>query len=127
MSPNAQKQIRSYQLKEYVEWSLQMWGKSTVTKSKQLEYSICLMNGVKNLLNKLISNGALLMKKNIKTNILNTINVNGSYLLLNNNNDKYGNNYIFSLNNILLDNDISGNPDDINDYKKIILIIILLY
>ena len=75
---------------------------------------------IKNTVNKLISNGALLMKKNIKTNILNTINVNGSYLLLNNNNDKYGNNYIFSLNNILLDNDISGNPDDINDYKKII-------
>ena len=46
---------------------------------------------IKNTVNKLISNGALLMKKNIKTNILNTINVNGSYLLLNNNNDKYGN------------------------------------
>ena len=75
---------------------------------------------IKNTVNKLIANGALLMKKNIKTNILNTININGSYLLLNNNNDKNGNNYIFSLNNILLDNDISDNAYDLHEYKKII-------
>ena len=75
---------------------------------------------IKNAVNKLISNGALLMKKNIKTNILNTISINGSYLLLNNNNDKYGNNYKFSPHSILLNNDISGNSDDLNDYKNII-------
>ena len=77
---------------------------------------------IKNTVNKLISNGALLMKKNIKTNILNTININGAYLLLNNknDNDKYISNYKFSFNNILLDNDISNNADDLNDYKKII-------
>ena len=79
------------------------------------------LNKIKNTINKLVSNGALCMKKNLKTNFLNTININGSYLLLNkNNNDKYDNNYIFSLNTILLDNDVSGKFNDLNEYKKII-------
>lgn len=36
ISPNSQKQIGSYQLKEYPEWSLQMWEERTVTKANQV-------------------------------------------------------------------------------------------
>ena len=75
---------------------------------------------IKNEVNKLISNGAKYMKKNIKTNILNSININGFYLLLNQSNDKYGNNYKLTLNKLLLNNDISNNASDLSDYQKII-------
>ena len=50
---------------------------------------------IKNKLNKLISSGALLMKKNIKTNMLNSLSINGLYLLLNKSLDKNGNNFEF--------------------------------
>ena len=75
---------------------------------------------IKNHVNKLISNGSLFMKNNIKTNILNSININGLYLLLNNNNDKYGNNYKFVINKLILNNDIDNDENEISDYKKII-------
>ena len=70
----------------------------------------------KNYVGKLIENGAALMKKNIKTNVLNSININGCYFLLNKNNDKYGNNYKFTLNKLLLNDGINN----LSDYKKVI-------
>lgn len=73
---------------------------------------------IKNSLKKLISEGAKFMKDNIKTNVLNSMDINGSYLLLDKSNDKYGNNYKFSLNNIILNSDISNNAEDLTDYKK---------
>ena len=60
------------------------------------------------------------MKDNIKTNVLNSMDINGSYLLLDKSNDKYGNNYKFSLNNIIVNSDISNNAEDLTDYKKTI-------
>ena len=73
---------------------------------------------LKNEVNKLISNGGLFVKKNIKTNILNSININGLYLLFNNNNEKYWNK--LTLNKLILNNDISNNVDNLSDYQKII-------
>ena len=73
---------------------------------------------IKNILNKLISNGALLMKKTSKENMLNQFNVNGLYLTLNKNGDKYGDNYNLSLDKLILNNDID---EDIKvDYNNII-------
>ena len=73
---------------------------------------------IKNELNKLISNGALLMKKNSKENLLNQFNINGLYLTLNKNDDKYGNNYKLSLDKLILNYDID--EDIKNDYNNII-------
>ena len=59
----------------------------------------------------------------MKTNILNSNNINGLYCILNNNKDKYeGNNYKFELKELSLNNDIdnSNNKNEISDYKKII-------
>jgi hypothetical protein len=79
---------------------------------------------IKSQVNKLVSNGALFMNNNIKTNILNSININGLYCILNNTNDKYGyNNYKFIIKELLLNNDIridNNNPNEKFDYKKII-------
>ena len=75
---------------------------------------------IKNRLNNLISNGASLMKKNIKTNMLNSLNINGLYLLLNKNSDKYGNNYSFIVKKLSLNNAISNNDKDLSDYKRLI-------
>jgi len=77
---------------------------------------------IKNRLNKLILNGASLMKKNIKTNMLNSLNINGIYLLLNKSLDKYGNNYSFIVNKLSLNNEITNNNNnkDLSDYKKLI-------
>ena len=83
------------------------------------EYINKILNpNIKNEVKKLISNGGLFMKKNIKTNILNSININGFYILLNNNNEKFGNN--LTLNKLILNNDISNNVDNLSDYQKII-------
>ena len=79
---------------------------------------------IKSQVNKLVSNGALFMNNNIKTNILNSININGLYCILNNTNDKYGyNNYKFLIKELLLNNDIridNNNANEKFDYKKII-------
>jgi hypothetical protein len=79
---------------------------------------------IKSQVNKLVSNGALFMNNNIKTNILNSININGLYCILNNTNDKYGyNNYKFIIKDLLLNNDIridNNNANEKFDYKKII-------
>ena len=73
---------------------------------------------IKNILNKLISNGASLMKKNSKENMLNQFNVNGLYLALNKNGNKYGDNYNLSLDKLILNHDID---EDIKvDYNNII-------
>ena len=58
------------------------------------------------------------MKKNSKENILNQFNINGLYLALNKNEDKYGNNYNLVLNKLILNKDI--NSDIIADYNSII-------
>ena len=73
---------------------------------------------IKNYLNKLISNGSSLMKKNSKENILNQFNINGLYLTLDENEDKYGNNYNLVLNKLILNKDV--NNDIIADYNTII-------
>jgi len=77
---------------------------------------------IKNRLNKLISSGASLMKKNIKTNMLNSLNINGIYLLLNKSLDKYGNNYAFIVKKLSLNNKITNNNNnnDLSDYKRLI-------
>ena len=61
---------------------------------------------IKNILNKLISNGASLMKNNPKENMLNQFNVNGLYLTLNKNGNKYSDNYNLSLDKLILNHDI---------------------
>ena len=92
-----------------------------INKNNEENYLDKILNPkIKNELNKLISDGKKSMEKNIKTNILSSININGIYLLLNNNNAKYGDNYKFSLNKLAFNNDISNNDDDLSDYKKII-------
>ena len=73
---------------------------------------------IKNEVEKLISNGALYMKKNLKTNILSSININGLYCLLKNN--KNNNNYKFLIKKLSLNNDIDNKEEEISDYKKII-------
>ena len=50
---------------------------------------------IKNLLNKLFSYGYKFMKDNIKTDILNSMDINGSYLLLDKTNDKYSHKFKF--------------------------------
>ena len=73
---------------------------------------------IKNILNKLISNGTSLMKKNSKENMLNQFNVNGLYLMLNKNGNKYSDNYNLSLDKLILNHDID---EDIKvDYNNII-------
>ena len=73
---------------------------------------------IKNILNKLISNGASLMKNNPKENMLNQFNVNGLYLTLNKNGNKYCDNYNLSLDKLILNHDID---EDIKvDYNNII-------
>ena len=73
---------------------------------------------IKNILNKLISNGASLMKNNPKENMLNQFNVNGLYLTLNKNGHKYCDNYNLSLDKLILNHDID---EDIKvDYNNII-------
>ena len=73
---------------------------------------------IKNILNKLISNGTSLMKKNSKENMLNQFNVNGLYLMLNKNGNKYSDNYNLSLDKLILNHDID---EDIKvDYNDII-------
>ena len=73
---------------------------------------------IKNILNKLISNGASLMKNNPKENMLNQFNVNGLYLMLNKNGNKYSDNYNLSLDKLILNHDID---EDIKvDYNNII-------
>ena len=71
---------------------------------------------IKNELAKLISNGASLMKKNSKINSLNQFNINGLYLSLNKNEEKYGNNYKLALNKLVLNSDID--EENISDYNK---------
>ena len=73
---------------------------------------------IKNEVNKLISNGAALMKKNSKNNCLNQFNINGLYLTLNTNGEKYGNNYNLELNKLILNSDIED--ELLPDYNKII-------
>ena len=58
------------------------------------------------------------MKKNSKENILNNFNINGMFLLLNKNDNAYGNNYNLVLNKININNDISNEKKD--NYSKII-------
>ena len=73
---------------------------------------------IKNILNKLISNGTSLMKNNSKENMLNQFNVNGLYLTLNKNGNKYSDNYNLSLDKLILNHDID---EDIKvDYNNII-------
>ena len=73
---------------------------------------------IKNILNKLISNGASLMKNNPKENMLNQFNVNGLYLTLNKNGNKYSDNYNLSLDKLILNHEID---EDIKvDYNNII-------
>ena len=73
---------------------------------------------IKKELKKLITNGKILMKKNSKENILNNFNINGMFLLLNKNDNAYGNNYNLVLNKININNDISNEKKD--NYNKII-------
>ena len=73
---------------------------------------------IKKEINKLISNGASIMKKNPKVNVLNQFNINGLYLTLNKNEDKYGNNYNLALNKLILNSDLDN--DILPDYNKII-------
>lgn len=90
-------------------------------KTDKINYISKIINPkIKTFVNKLVSNGCLYMKKNTKTNILNSINIDGMYLVLNTNNDVYGNNYKFGLNKILINSDISDNNNDLDVYKKII-------
>ena len=73
---------------------------------------------IKKQLNKLISSGASLMKTSSKVNDLNQFNVNGLYLSLDKNGEKYGNNYNLVLNKLILNHDID--KDIISDYNNII-------
>jgi len=73
---------------------------------------------VKKEINKLISDGASLMKKNSKINGLNQFNINGLYLTLIKNGEKYGNNYNLELNKLILNSDVEN--EFLSDYKKII-------
>ena len=73
---------------------------------------------VKKEINKLISEGASLMKKNSKINGLNQFNINGLYLALIKNGEKYGNNYNLELNKLILNSDVEN--EFLSDYKKII-------
>ena len=73
---------------------------------------------VKKEINKLISEGASLMKKNSKINGLNQFNINGLYLTLIKNGEKYGNNYNLELNKLILNSDVEN--EFLSDYKKII-------
>ena len=73
---------------------------------------------VKKEINKLISDGASLMKKNSKINGLNQFNINGLYLTLIKNGEKYGNNYNLELNKLILNGDLEN--EFLSDYKKII-------
>ena len=61
---------------------------------------------IKNKVNKLISEGDLLMKKNLKLNISNNYNVNGLYFSLNKGGEKYSINYNIKLNKLILNSDI---------------------
>ena len=58
------------------------------------------------------------MKKNSKINCLNQFNINGLYLTLNTNGEKYGNNYNLELNKLILNSDIED--ELLPDYNKII-------
>ena len=95
---------------------------SLLIKSDKINYLTKIINpSIKEYANKLISNGFLYMKKNKKIYILNSIDINGRYLLLNtDNNNINGKNYKFELNNISINNDISDNSDDLNEYKQVI-------
>ena len=73
---------------------------------------------IKNKVNKLISEGELLMKKNSKINISNNFNDNGLYFSLNKSGEKYSNNYNLKLNKLTLNSDIE--EEFLIDYNKII-------
>ena len=73
---------------------------------------------IKNKVNKLISEGELLMKKNSKVNISNNLNDNGLYFSLNKSGEKYSNNYNLKLNKLTLNSDIE--EEFLFDYNKII-------
>ena len=73
---------------------------------------------IKNKVNKLISEGELLMKKNSKVNISNNLNDNGLYFSLNKSGEKYSNNYNLKLNKLALNSDIE--EEFLFDYNKII-------
>ena len=73
---------------------------------------------IKNKVNKLISEGELLMKKNSKVNISNNLNDNGLYFSLNKSGEKYSNNYNLKLNKLALNSDVE--EDFLFDYNKII-------
>ena len=73
---------------------------------------------VKKEMNKLISEGASLMKKSSKINSLNQFNINGLYLTLIKNGEKYGNNYNLRLNKLILNIDIEN--EFLSDYNQII-------
>ena len=73
---------------------------------------------IKNKVNKLISEGELLMNKNSKVNISNNLNDNGLYFSLNKSGEKYSNNYNLKLNKLTLNSDIE--EEFLFDYNKII-------
>jgi len=73
---------------------------------------------IKNKVNKLISEGELLMKKNSKVNISNNLNDNGLFFSLNKSGEKYSNNYNLKLNKLTLNSDIE--EEFLFDYNKII-------
>ena len=73
---------------------------------------------IKNKVNKLISEGELLMKKNSKVNISNNLNDNGLYFSLNKSGEKFSNNYNLKLNKLTLNSDIE--EEFLFDYNKII-------
>ena len=73
---------------------------------------------IKNKVNKLISEGELLMKKNSKVNISNNLNDNGLYFSLNKSGEKFSNNYNLRLNKLALNSDIE--EEFLFDYNKII-------
>ena len=73
---------------------------------------------IKNKVNKLISEGELLMKKNSKVNISNNLNDNGLYFSLNKSGEKYSNNYNLKLNKLALNSDIE--EEFLFDYNKYI-------
>ena len=73
---------------------------------------------IKNKVNKLISEGELLMKKNSKINISNNFNDNGLYFSLNKSGEKYSYNYNLKLNKLTLNSDIE--EEFLFDYNKII-------
>ena len=73
---------------------------------------------IKNKVNKLISEGELLMNKNSKVNISNNFNDNGLYFSLNKSGEKYSNNYNLKLNKLALNSDIE--EEFLFDYNKYI-------